>query len=469
MSFTSPFYLPFLILVAALVVVVRRWGRTPLLVLVVASFGFYATWNPWYCLALGMTATLDFAVGRALGQSRSQLARRLLLATSLTCNLGLLWMLKYFNLLVESIGSLAGPASGAETAVPFRLVFAVGISFYTFQSASYVIDVYRGDQEPVQSWLGYLAFVSFFPTLLAGPITRAETLVPQLERLSEPRDPTRGCTGLYLLATGLTKKALADFLALNLVNRVFELPGMYSSLEVLAGIYAYAVQIYLDFSGYSDIAIGSAALLGIGLKDNFNSPYRSRDLAEFWRRWHISLSTWLRDYLYFALPGKRPGSPWPYLNLVITFAIGGLWHGASWTYLLWGGIHGLGLAVVRLQGSRRTASGAGWKQVISVLLTFHFVAASWILFRCTTLTQAADVLARLGRLSLTTANLPAAVVLVILVVLACQFLPERIGKEMQARFVTAPVVAQAAVLLTLGAAFRLLGTSAPSPFIYLAY
>ena len=246
--------------------------------------------------------------------------------------------------------------------------------------------VYRGDAEPPRSYVEYLTFVAFFPTLLAGPITRAETLLPQLRSPAAALDAERGGRALFLIALGFVKKAvIADYLAISLVDRVFELPGMYSSLEVLTGVYGYAVQIYCDFSGYSDIATGSALLLGIGLKDNFNSPYRSADLAEFWRRWHISLSTWLRDYLFFSLPGKRPGTVFPYLNLVITFTLGGLWHGAGWTFVIWGLLQGLGLAFMRflqVRGPRgKRPPKPAWRTVMGIALTFHFVAASWIFSR----------------------------------------------------------------------------------------
>lgn len=467
MSFTSPLYLPLWSLVAWLFFAARRWARAPLAVLAAASLLFYALWNPLYCLPLLATATVDWLVGRGLVVTAPRSRRRVLLAASLTCDLGTLACCKYFNLLAGTAGGLAA-ALGFELAVPLRVVFAVGISFYTFQSLSYVIDVYRGDREPCRSWLAYLAFVSFFPTLLSGPITRAETLLPQLERRPRPLDNRQWGQALFLLASGFVKKAAADLLARDLADRVFDLPGMFSSGEVLAGVYGYAVQIYLDFAGYSDIAIGSALLLGVRLKENFNAPYRSSDLAEFWRRWHISFSTWLRDYLFFALPGKDPRTAWPYLNLVITFALGGLWHGAAWTYLLWGVLHGLGLAMVRLITPRAPVRTRWWR-VCSTVATFHFVAFAWLLFRCRSLGEVGAVLARLGAGDWRLGNVPLPAALVILATVALQWAPERWSNRLQEGFTALPAPAQAGCLVALFVGLRLLAGAAPAPFVYFAY
>ena len=211
---------------------------------------------------------------------------------------------------------------------------------------SYVIDVYRGEQKPARGFLEYFAFVSFFPTLLAGPITRARVLLTQLQQPATPLTDEQGSKALMMIARGFIKKLVfADYLSVNLVDRAFELPRMFSSLEILIAVYAFAVQIYCDFSGYSDIAIGVAQLLGFRLPDNFNSPYRSESLVEFWRRWHISFSTWLRDYIFFSLPSSRRAKWRLYWNTLVTFALGGIWHGASWTFLIWGLLHGFGLAV----------------------------------------------------------------------------------------------------------------------------
>lgn len=467
MSFTSPLFLLLWALVAWLYFASRRWGRAPLGVLGGASLLLYATWSPWYCLALLGTVTVDWSVGRALGRPAPARRRRWLLAASVAYNLGTLGCLKYFNLFAETASRLAATLGG-ELDIPLRIVFAVGISFYTFQSLSYVVDVYRGDQEPCRSWLVYLGFVSFFPTLLSGPITRADTLLPQLQRGPRPLDEQQVGQGFWLLALGFAKKAGADLVALNLVSRVFDLPGMFSAGEVLVGIYGFAVQIYLDFAGYSDIALGAALLLGIRLKDNFNCPYRSGDLAEFWRRWHISFSTWLRDYLFFALPGKDPKTAWPYLNLVVTFALGGLWHGAAWTYLAWGALHGIGLAVVRLFGTRPQARPLWWR-VAGTLATFHFVAFGWLFFRCESLGEIWALLGVLGRGTWRLGNVPLPVLGVLVATLGAQWVPERWATRAQESFVALPALAQAACLAGVFVGIRLVATAAPAPFIYFSY
>ncbi|CAN5200841.1 hypothetical protein BH11MYX1_BH11MYX1_29170 [soil metagenome] len=322
----------------------RTLGRV--IVLFVASSLFYQAWavampGPYrYLLALLLfTIVLDYYLGIWIENTENPAARKALVVVSLCSNLGILFFFKYADFFTEDVLHL-----GTK---PLHLILPAGISFHTFQSLSYTIDVYRKQLKATRSPIQFATFVLFFPQLVAGPIVRAQDLLPQLAELPmlELEKATRG---LYRIVVGLFKKiALADTLAISIVDRVFETPGHFTSLEVLAGVYGYAFQIYLDFSAYSDIAIGSAQVLGFELPENFRTPYRSTDLQEFWRRWHISLSTWLRDYLYITLGGSR-GAPWrTYLNLALTMLLGGLWHGASWTFIVWGGLHGFGLAITR--------------------------------------------------------------------------------------------------------------------------
>ncbi|HEY0251289.1 MAG TPA: MBOAT family O-acyltransferase, partial [Kofleriaceae bacterium] len=315
----------------------RTLGRV--IVLFVASGLFYQAWavampGPYrYLLALLLfTIVLDYYLGIWIENSDDPLVRKVLVIVSLVSNLGILFYFKYsffFHITAH------------------QLILPAGISFHTFQSLSYTIDVYRRELKATRSPIRFATFVLFFPQLVAGPIVRAQDLLPQLSDL-----PTlqleKATRGLFRIVVGLFKKiALADTLAIAIVDRVFEHPSHFSSIEVLAGVYGYAFQIYLDFSAYSDIAIGSAEVLGFDLPENFRTPYRSANLQEFWRRWHISLSTWLRDYLYIALGGSR-GAAWrTYFNLAATMLLGGLWHGASWTFVVWGGLHGFGLAITR--------------------------------------------------------------------------------------------------------------------------
>jgi D-alanyl-lipoteichoic acid acyltransferase DltB (MBOAT superfamily) len=338
----------------------RPLGRV--IVLFVASSLFYHAWaaampGPYrYLLAVLLgTIVLDYYLALWIDGTEDPLARKVLVIVSLCSNLGILCFFKYTDFFTQDV---LHPAWGflhkwhvlrsePISISRLNLILPAGISFHTFQSLSYTIDVYRRQLKPTRSVVQFATFVLFFPQLVAGPIVRAQDLLPQLDQLPV-LELERATRGLFRIVLGLFKKiALADTLALAIVDRVFEAPERFSGLEVLVGVYAYALQIYCDFSAYSDIAIGSADVLGFTLPENFRTPYRSADLQEFWRRWHISLSTWLRDYLYITLGGNR-GAPWrTYVNLSLTMLLGGLWHGASWTFIVWGGLHGFGLAITR--------------------------------------------------------------------------------------------------------------------------
>jgi D-alanyl-lipoteichoic acid acyltransferase DltB (MBOAT superfamily) len=336
----------------------RPLGRV--VVLFVASSLFYHAWaaampGPYrYLLALLLgTIVLDYYLGLWIERTEDPRGRKALVIVSLCSNLGILVFFKYTDFFAQDVLGL-----GVE---PLHLILPAGISFHTFQSLSYTIDVYRKQLRATRSVVTFATFVLFFPQLVAGPIVRAQDLLPQLDDLPA-LELDKATAGLFRIVVGLFKKiALADTLALALVDRVFEAPERFSALEVVVGVYAYALQIYLDFSAYSDIAIGSAQVLGFTLPENFRTPYRSANLQEFWRRWHISLSTWLRDYLYITLGGSK-GAPWrTYVNLIATMVLGGLWHGASWAFIVWGALHGVGLAVTRYFQRRTThAAGAAW-------------------------------------------------------------------------------------------------------------
>jgi len=322
----------------------RPLGRV--IVLFVASSLFYQAWaaampGPYrYLLGLLLgTIILDYYLALWIENTEDPTQRKLLVVVSLVSNLGILFFFKYSDFVTQDVMHL--PVGR------MNLILPAGISFHTFQSLSYTIDVYRKELKATRSPIEFATFVLFFPQLVAGPIVRAQDLLPQLHDLPA-LELQRATHGLFRIVVGLFKKiALADTLALFIVDRVFENPTNFSSIEVLAAIYAYALQIYLDFSAYSDIAIGSADVLGFKLPENFRTPYRSANLQEFWRRWHISLSTWLRDYLYITLGGNR-GAAWrTYLNLILTMVLGGLWHGASWAFIVWGALHGFGLAITR--------------------------------------------------------------------------------------------------------------------------
>ena len=456
----GPFLIYLALVVCVFALLAARLKRVPILFLVSASLFFYATWNPLYLIPLTITALTDYGAGRGLERAQSKATRRGLLFGSMAVNLSLLACFKYFDVLA---------ALWAHVPVPqphFRILFMTGISFYTFQSMSYVLDIYRGDQAVQRSFLRYLAFVSFFPTLLAGPITRAETLQPQLEGAPRAMDPELAGRALFLIALGFLKKCIiADYLAESLANRVFEQPLFYSGAEVLAGIYAYAIQIYCDFSGYSDIAIGAALLLGFRLKDNFRTPYRSASLAEFWQRWHISFSTWLRDYVFFSIPGVRK-KPVAMAAIVATFLLGGVWHGASWCFLIWGLIHGLGLAVERLFESRTRKPVPAWRRLARIVLTFHVVLVAWVFFRAENLEIVGQIGRRLGDMTTGSGNIPAKALVFMLVVLASQALPEAWFERAVARFSALPAGLQAALLLSSAVLVRFASAGQIAPFIY---
>ncbi|CAN5915705.1 hypothetical protein BH11MYX2_BH11MYX2_29130 [soil metagenome] len=322
----------------------RPLGRV--VILFVASALFYHAWaaampGPYkYLLALLLgTIVLDYYLGLWIEETEDKWRRRQLVIISICSNLGILFFFKYYDFFLHDVFRVGGSR--------LNLILPAGISFHTFQSLSYTIDVYRKELKATRSVVTFATFVLFFPQLVAGPIVRAQDLLPQLEN-PPALDAERATVGLYRILIGLFNKiAIADTLALAIGDRVFEAPATFSSLEVAVGVAAYALQIFCDFSAYSDIAIGSAQVLGFTIPENFRTPYRSVNLQEFWRRWHISLSTWLRDYLYVTLGGNRKGPAMTYVNLTLTMLLGGLWHGASWAFIVWGSLHGLGLAVTR--------------------------------------------------------------------------------------------------------------------------
>ncbi|RRC99526.1 MBOAT family protein [Prevotella sp. OH937_COT-195] len=350
------------------------------------SYFFYYKSSGIYFMLLAVVTASDWLIGRQMGKiiERNPDDKRKtgwLVALSVIIDLSLLAYFKYTNFFLGSLSQIID-----NNFQPLDIFLPVGISFFTFQSLSYTIDIYRREICPLDSLLDYAFFVSFFPQLVAGPIVKARDFVPQIRK---PLQVTRRMFGMgvYLIIIGLFKKAvISDYISINFVERVFDHPEMFSGLEVLLGIYGYALQIYCDFSGYSDMAIGIALLLGFRFPMNFNAPYRAVSVTDFWRRWHISLSTWLKQYLYISLGGNRKGKLKTYLNLTITMLLGGLWHGASWNFIFWGALHGLALSIHKFFSQEilhhdKSYTGRGWRRVAAVILTFHFVCFCWIFFR----------------------------------------------------------------------------------------
>lgn len=369
--------------------------------LLVASYYFYAAWD-WRFLSLLIGSTVvDYSVALYLGRPHDDARRRRVLWISIAFNLGVLGFFKYYGFFADNLGALLESAGLGVSLPALRVVLPIGISFYTFMTLSYVIDVYRREIPPTRDLLDFAVFVAFFPHLVAGPILRASSLIPQIAR---PRRPTREqmSDGAWLVGWGLVKKVLvADNLA-RIADAVFANPAP-SALEVLVGVYAFAFQIYGDFSGYTDIARGISKWMGIELNLNFLFPYFVRSPQAFWRHWHISLSTWLRDYLYVPLGGNRGSRARTYRNLMITMVLGGLWHGAAWPFVIWGVYQGALLVVYRWAGERW--QGAGWMaaldgpagRLVGWAVMFHLTCYGWLIFRAGSTSTIARLTTALGR------------------------------------------------------------------------
>ncbi|EYF04039.1 putative poly(beta-D-mannuronate) O-acetylase [Chondromyces apiculatus DSM 436] len=453
------------------------WPR--IVFLLALSYAFYSFWNWKYLPLIFGSSTVDFLLARAIDREAQPRRRKALLFVTVVLNLGFLGFFKYWNFAVENVQTVRGLLAGAPVSAIDTLKVTlppVGISFFTFESMSYVIDVYRREMPAHRSYLRYLLFVAFFPHLVAGPIVRPRDLLPQFERAPSLTRDEAG-EGMFLVAVGLLKKVvLSDQLAVNLVDRVFERPENYSALEVLAGVYGYAAQIYCDFSGYTDIAIGSALLLGVRFPKNFDAPYQATDLADFWRRWHISLSTWLRDYLYIPLGGNRVSEWHTYRNLMITMVLGGLWHGASWTFVFWGFLHGLGLGVTRAfqrsraqKGKAKVASQSFPARATMVLLTFHYVCFAWIFFRAPSFKQATLVLKQLGTLTTFHPNLPPILVGLLVVALGCCYVPQRVYLWLRHGFSALPAPLQGTLLFLVAVVLHEAASAVAVPFVYFQF
>ncbi len=393
--------------------------------LVLASWVFYGWWDWRFVGLLIFSATFNWFIADQVFKSSSRAKRKWLIALDILVNLGVLGFFKYYEFFTEQLGD-ALKMFHIERDLPLlQVILPVGISFFTFQAISYVIDVHRGKVPPAKSLLDVMLMMSFFPHLVAGPIVRASDLLPQFAQTPKL---TRGMVthALLLIVWGLFKKGvIASELATGLVDKVFFDPSSHGGLDLLAATYGYAVQIYCDFSAYSDMAIGLAALLGYRFPRNFNQPYRATSLQDFWRRWHISLSSWLRDYLYIPLGGGRGGLFKTCRNIIITFVLGGLWHGASWTFIAWGALHGGVLTFERVWQSVRPASWPRWPAIVGLIVTFHIVCLSWILFRSENFDMALDFLHGLTDWSTPAMELTPFLGILIVLGLGMHFLPPR--------------------------------------------
>jgi alginate O-acetyltransferase complex protein AlgI len=374
-----------------------RW-----ILLLVASCYFYMAFIPKYILILLLTILVDYVAGLLISRSSGK-RRQLWLILSIVTNVGILAFFKYFNFLNDNIRAIADSLSLHDPIPALSIILPIGLSFHTFQSMSYTIEVYRGHQDAERHLGRFALYVLFYPQLVAGPIERPQNLLVQF-RTEKKFDYVRMREGLLLMGWGLFKKvAVADRLASG-VNLVYQNSEAYSGAAALLATYAFAIQIYCDFSGYSDIAIGAARVMGFDLMKNFRQPYFSGSISEFWKRWHISLSTWFRDYVYLPLGGSRVSRSRQCLNLLTVFSISGLWHGANWTYVLWGALNGLylvsSLLTVRLRHAALRLTGLGefpWvHKAFAIFCTFHLILLSWVFFRADSVRSAANILLRIG-------------------------------------------------------------------------
>jgi alginate O-acetyltransferase complex protein AlgI len=396
MSFVSLSFVAFfaVVLVALRLAPARHFRQW---VLLAASIWFYAQSKPVYLLVLAAPVLIDYFCAMRI-EDGAGVARRRWVWAAVGSNLLLLGYFKYANFFVANIAALARVAPRH-----LEITLPLGISFFTFKAISYVVDVYRGDLTACRSLWRFAAYVSYFPDLIAGPIVRASVFLPQLTRSLRPAWP-RAVAGSQMVLLGLTKKLLiADQMAI-FVDAVFAEPGAYSTLTIWSAVVAYSLQIYCDFSGYSDMAIGISKIIGIDLPENFNMPYLALSPVEFWRRWHITLSNWLRDYLYYSLPGQRGRSWHRYSNAAITALLGGLWHGASWTFVSWGALHGLGIGVSHWWTSRRRRLGREQASALPVrlscwLATYVFILVTWVFFRSQTFPAAFLILRKMSGLA----------------------------------------------------------------------
>lgn len=469
MIFTSFEFVIFFLLVWAIRGRFSNFGAEKWFLLV-ASYLFYMSWSPAYVLLIFGTSLMDFAVGRMLGQIEAPGKRKALLSISLALNLGLLCYFKYTNFLAANLSVIFGFFGLHVAPRYYSIILPVGISFFTFQSMSYTIDVYRRKLEPCRNVRDFLLFVAFFPQLEAGPIVRASYFLPQLRQRMRATLPEIE-SGLAQCALGAVKKmAISDQISPH-VDLIFADPGKFDGLTLWLGALGYAIQIYCDFSGYTDMAIGCARILGYTFVENFQMPYSSVNITEFWHRWHISLSTWLRDYLYIPLGGNRKGTARTYVNLMATMLLGGLWHGAGWNFIIWGALHGVGLVLHKVWRAFVPAKPGRnlLTESLSRVLTLGLVIGGWIFFRARTFGEASIYLERMLSLAGSGTRLlsPQIVAAVALVFLIHLLVPKDYNwaVDVPGRTVPARIVAYSGLV----GALVLFAATEGAPFIYFQF
>ncbi len=437
----------------------------------VFSIYFYYKSSGWYFFLMLFSTVVVYYLGLWIEKTTDEKKKKFILIAGLIFNLTILGYFKYTNFFIEIINEFT------QKPLEFTHIFLpLGISFFTFELICYLVDIYKQKFPPVRNLVDFCFYVSFFPHLVAGPIVRPAELIPQMYAPLNISKEDIG-RGVFLIIGGLIKKAvISDYISINFVDRIFENPTLYSGIENLLGVYGYAIQIYCDFSGYSDMAIGIALLIGFKLPENFNAPYQSTSITEFWRRWHISLSSWLRDYLYIPLGGNRKGTFRQYINLFLTMLLGGLWHGASWKFVMWGGMHGAALALDKLVEPFLPKKKNVFTKFFGIIFTFHFVTFCWIFFRALSFDNAIEVLQQIGTIVNNNGALFIDIIngykLVFIFMLLGYFLhftPHSIDNKIQNFITRSPLIAQA-FYLTLAIWLVIQTKSAEvQPFIYFQF
>lgn len=529
MLFSSTLFLGMFLVFYLVYITTKKHNDFRTVFVVLFSLFFYYKAGGYYFILLIISTIADYILANLIYKSQKNTIRKLYLAVSVSLSLGLLGYFKYTNFLIDSFNNLFTSNFALQD-----IILPVGISFYTFQTMSYTIDIYRREIKPARTLLDFAFFVSFFPQLVAGPIVRAKEFIPQIyQKVQLTKEDAS--MALFLIIGGLLKKAvISDYISLNFVDRVFDAPNSYTSFENLMAVYGYALQIYCDFSGYSDMAIGLALLMGFTLPANFRTPYQSKNITEFWRRWHISLSSWLKDYLYISVGGNRKGSFLGYFfptlffvgmllwsisivslsilpligsllaigifvlsfvlsstpkksmvtnfNLMTTMLLGGLWHGASLRFILWGAFHGIALAIhkffMELFPSKNTENKLLKKwflNAFSILLTFHFVAFCWIFFRAKNFSVATDIIANIGAITfdfnqwMVISAVYKNVFLLLLIGYVWHFFPQRLNDKLYQIFSQTPLILKGLVVAFVFWIVFATASSGTQPFIYFQF
>ena len=464
--FTSGlFWVLFMLFLPLYALLKSRRKQMMTFVIAFSLFFFYKS-SGWFFLLLVATSFIDWWLAQFIDASKNRTERRVALTVSLVLSLGVLLFFKYSNFVMSNLEALVG-----GNFQPLDLILPVGISFYTFRTISYVVDVYKRKIQPTDDYIDYLFFLSYFPCLVAGPIVRARDFMPQLQ---ENRPATREMIygGLWLVMLGILKKAVfADYIA-QYNNIVFGNPTGYTGFELLMAVLGFTMQIYCDFSGYSDMAIGLGSIMGFDLGINFNYPYRSLNVTEFWRRWHITLSQWLRDYLYIPLGGNRKGRVRQHFNLMVTMLLGGLWHGAAWTFVVWGAGHGIALCVHKLckPWLDKIASNP-FTRFLSWMMTFSLVALLWVFFRASTFEAAGLVISGIFT-DFEWAYLPVFLerrltwCLMLAIIFGLHFVPARVWNWLRERFIAAPWLVKLLVFALIVQLVIQFASATVQPFLY---